>query len=155
MAKELGIPVVAASSPREAVSRADVITCATTSPVPVFEGKDLRPGTHVDAIGAFRPQTREVDTETVKRARVVVDTYAGAQEEAGDILIPIREGAITQAHVAAELAQLVTGARPGRTDREEITLFKSLGIAIQDLVTGLHVLREAERLGKGTLVDFT
>jgi len=86
----------------------------------------------VDAVGAFRPEAREVDTETVRQARVFVDTYAGAREEAGDLLIPIGEGAITWAHVVAELAELVTGARLGRTSRDEITLFKSVGFAPED-----------------------
>ncbi|MFQ5898709.1 MAG: ornithine cyclodeaminase family protein [Candidatus Methylomirabilia bacterium] len=135
MAEQLGVPVELAPSAREAVDQADLVTCATTSPTPLFEGKDLRPGTHIDAVGAFRPETREVDTETVKRARVFVDTYAGAQAEAGDLLIPIQEGAITLGHVTAELAELVTGARPGRTSREEITLFKSVGFALEDAVT--------------------
>lgn len=132
MTEALGIPVTLARSPKDAVAQADLVTCATTSPTPVFDGDGLRPGTHVDAVGAFRPDTREVDSQTVKRARVVVDTHATAQEEAGDLLIPIREGAITPAHVAAELSELVTGTKPGRVKRDEITLFKSVGFALED-----------------------
>jgi len=153
MTKELGIPVELAPSPREAVDRADLVTCATTSPTPIFDGKDLRPGTHVDAVGAFRPETREVDTETVKRARVVVDTYAGAEEEAGDLLIPIREGAITMTHVAAELSELVTGVKPGRTDREEITLFKSVGFTLEDAATARLAYDRALDAGIGQRVS--
>jgi ornithine cyclodeaminase/alanine dehydrogenase-like protein (mu-crystallin family) len=111
------------------------VTCATTSPDPVVFGTDLRPGTHVDAVGAFRPTDREVDTEGVRRARLVVDTYAGALEEAGDVLIPLREGAVRREHVVAELAEVVTGSRAGRTHPEEITLFKSVGYALEDLAT--------------------
>jgi len=153
MEAALGIPVELARSPREAVSQADIITCATTSSTPLFDGQDLRPGTHVDAVGAFRPETREVDTDTVRRARVFVDTYSGAREEAGDLLIPIREGAITWAHVAAELAELVTGARPARTAPEEITLFKSVGFALEDAATGRLAYDRALAAGVGQLVS--
>jgi len=153
MTNALGVPVALAASAREAVSQADLITCATTSPTPVFDGKDLRPGSHVDAVGAFRPETREVDTETVRRARVVVDTYTGAQAEAGDLLIPIQEGAISWAHVAAELAELVTGAKSGRTSREEITLFKSVGFALEDAATARLAYDRALALGVGQRVS--
>jgi ornithine cyclodeaminase/alanine dehydrogenase len=153
MAEELGIPVRLAESPRQAVSQADVVTCATTSPTPVFSGKDLRPGTHVDAVGAFRPDTREVDSETVSRSRVVVDSFAGAWEEAGDLLIPIKEGAISRSSIDAELADLVTGARPGRRDRDEVTLFKSVGFALEDAATARLAYDEARAAGAGVEVD--
>lgn len=153
MAKELGVPVSTAATPREAIGQADLVTCATTSPTPVFAGKDLRPGTHVDAVGAFRPETREVDTETVARARIVVDSYAGAWEEAGDILIPIKEGTIARSSVHAELAELVTGAKPGREDRDEITLFKSVGFALEDVATARLAYDEARSAGVGVEVD--
>ena len=153
MAKELRVPVSTAATPREAVRQADLVTCATTSPTPVFAGKDLRAGTHVDAVGAFRPETREVDTETVARARIVVDSYAGAWEEAGDILIPIKEGAIARSSVHAELAELVTGAKPGRKDRDEITLFKSVGFALEDVATARLAYDAARSAGVGVEVD--
>lgn len=153
MTKEFGVPVRPASSPAEAVGQADLVTCATTSPTPVFAGRDLRPGTHVDAVGAFRPETREVDTDTVCRARVVVDSYASAMEEAGDLLIPIKEGAISRSAIAAELAELVTGARPGRRDRDEITLFKSVGFALEDAATARLAYDAARASGLGVEVD--
>ena len=153
MAEELRLPVTLASTPTEAVGQADLVTCATTSPTPVFAGKDLRPGTHVDAVGAFRPETREVDTDTVLRARVVVDSYAGAWEEAGDLLIPIKEGAISRSSVEAELAELVTGAKPGRRDREEITLFKSVGFALEDAAAARLAYDLARAAGVGVEVD--
>jgi ornithine cyclodeaminase/alanine dehydrogenase-like protein (mu-crystallin family) len=118
----------------------------------VLHGADLRPGTHVDAVGAFRPDTREVDTETIERARVVVDTYAGALEEAGDVLIPLHEGAIERGHMAAELAELVTGARPGRQDAEQITLFKSVGFALEDLAAARLAYNRAMQRNIGTTV---
>ena len=153
MQKELGIPVALAPRPGEAVSQADLVTCATTSSTPVFDGKDLRPGTHVDAVGAFRPETREVDTDAVLRARVVVDSYAGAWEEAGDLLIPLKEGAISRSSVDAELAELVTGAKPGRRDRQEITLFKSVGVALEDAAAARLAYDLARTAGAGVEVD--
>ncbi len=153
MAKDLGLPVTLAPTPKEAVSQADLVTCATTSLTPVFAGKDLRPGTHVDAVGAFRPEMREVDTDTVARARVVVDSYAGAWEEAGDLLIPLKEGAISRSAVRAELAELVTRAKPGRKDREEITLFKSVGFALEDAAAARLAYDLARAAGAGSEVD--
>src|SRR5262249_57890932 len=106
-----------------------------TSPTPVFDGCDLRPGTHVDAVGAFQPTTRELDTETVRRARVFVDTFEAAWHEAGDVLLAVQEGAVTRDHVLGELADLVTGRRPGPPAPGDIPCFKSVGYAAEDAVT--------------------
>jgi ornithine cyclodeaminase/alanine dehydrogenase-like protein (mu-crystallin family) len=133
MTRELGVPVEVAGDPAAALDQADLVTCATTATTPIVAGARLRPGVHVDAVGAFRPTDREVDTEVVRRARVVVDTYAGALEEAGDVLIPLGEGVVGRDHIAAELAEVVSGRRPGRTRPDEITLFKSVGFALEDL----------------------
>ena len=153
MARQLGVPVSIAATPGDAVSQADLVTCATTSSTPVFAGKDLKPGTHVDAVRSFRPETREVDTETVTRARVIVDTYAGAWEEAGDVLIPLKEGAISRSSVHAELAELVIGEKSGRQGRDEITLFKSVGFALEDVATARLAYDEASAAGAGVAVD--
>ncbi|HSE02876.1 MAG TPA: ornithine cyclodeaminase family protein [Methylomirabilota bacterium] len=153
MRGELGIDVHVETSRKVAVMGADVVTCATTSARPVFSGRDLRPGAHVDAVGAFRPATREVDTVTIRKSRVVVDTYEGAWEEAGDLLIPIKAGAITRRHVRAELAELVAGSRPGRTSPHEITLFKSVGFAPEDAVTARLAYDRAMAAGLGTEVQ--
>ena len=152
MRRELGIVVRVETSRKAAVTGADVITCATTASRPVFSGRDLTQGAHVDAVGAFRPATREVDTSTIRRSRVVVDTYDGAWEEAGDLLIPIKAGAITRRHVRAELAQLVAGTRLGRTSPQEITLFKSVGFAPEDAVTARLAYDRAVAAGLGTEV---
>jgi ornithine cyclodeaminase/alanine dehydrogenase-like protein (mu-crystallin family) len=106
----------------------------------------------VDAVGAYRPTEREVDTNAVARARVVVDTYAGALEEAGDVLVPLGEGAIPRAHVVAELAELVTGRVPGRTRDDEITLFKSVGFALEDLAAARLAYNRAMETGLGVEV---
>ncbi|HEV2054261.1 MAG TPA: ornithine cyclodeaminase family protein [Methylomirabilota bacterium] len=148
----LGVPVEVARDSRAAVREADVVTCATTSSRPVFAGRDLRPGAHVDAVGAFRPTTREVDTETIMRARVVVDTYHGAWAEAGDLLIPIKAGAITRRHVRAELAEVVARKKPGRTRPDEITLFKSVGWAPEDAASARLAYDRAMARGIGTEV---
>ena len=149
MRRALGIPVEVTTDRRAAVSEADIVTCATTSATPVFRGRDLRPGTHVDAVGAFRPTTRELDTETVRRSTVVVDTYDGAWEEAGDVLIPIARGELTRRHVRAELAEIVTGRKPGRRSAREITLFKSVGWAPEDAVTARLAYDRARRRRRG------
>jgi ornithine cyclodeaminase/alanine dehydrogenase len=153
MRRELGIDVRLETSRKAAVTGADVITCATTSSRPVFSGRDLSPGAHVDAIGAFRPGAREVDTLTIRKSRVVVDTYEGAWEEAGDLLIPIKAGAITRRHVRAELAEVVAGTRPGRTSPREITLFKSVGFAPEDAVTARLAYDRAVAAGVGAEVS--
>jgi ornithine cyclodeaminase/alanine dehydrogenase-like protein (mu-crystallin family) len=120
----------------ETVAReSDVICTCTTAHEPLFDGNWLRPGTHLNLVGAFQPETREVDDITIKRARVVVDTYDVALQEAGDLLIPINNGTIARSHVAADLHEIASGKKTARTSAESITLFKSVGCALEDLVT--------------------
>jgi len=152
MAEELAVAVDTSHDPRSAVSSADIVTCATTSPTPLFAGTDLRAGTHVDAVGSFRPETREVDTETVRRARIVVDAYTAALAEAGDLLIPLGEGAIAREHVVAELAELVAGTRRGRTSPAQVTLFKSVGFALEDLTAATLAYNQAKARSIGSEV---
>lgn len=116
----------------QAVTDADLICTCTTATEPLFPGSALRPGAHVNAVGAYQPHAREVDTETVRRARVVVETRAAAMEEAGDLLIPIGEGAITGDHIEADLGEVVRG-RHVRDGEAEVTLFESVGLAFEDL----------------------
>jgi ornithine cyclodeaminase/alanine dehydrogenase-like protein (mu-crystallin family) len=117
----------------EAVQRADIVCTCTTSPTPVFDGDLLSPGTHVNAVGAFTTDTRELDDEAIRRSRVVVETREVAMAEAGDVVIPIRAGVVGEGHIAAELADVVRGARV-RLGREDVTVFKSVGMGIEDLV---------------------
>lgn len=117
------------------IAESDVLCTCTTSPEPLFDGRLLRPGTHLNLVGAFQTHTREVDDETVKRSRIVVDTYEGALAEAGDLLIPIRNGSINHQHILADLHELVSGKKVVRSSPEDITLFKSVGCALEDLVT--------------------
>ncbi|WP_426956161.1 ornithine cyclodeaminase family protein [Muricoccus radiodurans] len=130
-----GHPAVAAASPDP--SEADIVSAATLSTTPLLRGAAVRPGTHVDLVGAFRRTMRESDTDLIARATLVVDTRAGALAEAGDVTQPIAEGAITESHVVAELAELLRGAHPGRRTAEEITVFKSVGWAGEDLAAAI------------------
>jgi len=152
MRRRLRVPVRLADDARTAVASADIVTCATTSREPVVFGADLGPGAHLDLVGVFRASDREADTQAIHRARVIVDTYAGALEEAGDILIPMKEGAIGREHVVAELAEVISGARAGRTRDDEITAFKSVGWALEDLVTARLAYNRAVAQHIGTEV---
>lgn len=136
---------VEAADSNTCVVQSDVLCACTTSKVPLFDGHLLRPGTHLNLVGAFQPDTCEVDDETVRRARVIVDTYEGALAEAGDLLIPLQRRRITREHIVADLHEIVSGKKPARQHREEITLFKSVGCALEDLVTAMLVYEEAIR----------
>jgi len=118
----------------DAVSTADLVCTCTTSPTPLFDGALLPPGVHVNAVGAYTPETREVDSETVRRARVVVERRDVALAEAGDLLIPIAEGAVTASHILADLSEVVRDDRAVRGSLEDLTLFESVGMAFEDLV---------------------
>jgi ornithine cyclodeaminase/alanine dehydrogenase-like protein (mu-crystallin family) len=137
-----GIRVEVGRSPDETAEQADVIVTATTSSVPLFDGRLLQRGTHVNAIGAFKPEVREVDDATVARARIFVDHRASAMKEAGDLLIPLASGVITEAAIHGDLADLVLGRVPGRTSQEDITFFKSVGLAAEDLIVAGRVLEK-------------
>lgn len=140
-----GLPVEATATARDAVEGADLVCTVTSSREPVLEGAWLVPGAHVNAVGACTPATREIDTATVVRARVFVDRRESALAEAGDLLIPIREGAVGEDHIAGELGDLLLGRVAGRRSAEEITLFESLGLAVEDLAVARHVWRKALR----------
>ena len=135
-----GLPAQAATDLETAVRQAQIVCCATTSHEPLVRGAWLAPGTHLDLVGGFRPDMREVDDDAVQRACVVVDTYAGALAEAGDLTQPLQRGVITPEHIVAELAQLLRGEREGRRSHDQITLFKSVGTALEDLAAAQQVL---------------
>lgn len=149
MAQELGIDVLPTRDPQSAIRNADIICAATTSSTPLFDGSWLQPGTHINGVGSYTAKMREVDTMTVQRARVFVDRIQAAQNEAGDLLIPLNNGEITLDHVLGELGQVINGDRPGRTSDQEITFFKSVGTAMQDAVTAAVVYRQALEKGVG------
>ncbi len=132
---EAGLP--ARAVPEANPEGADIISAATLSTTPLFDGNAVAPGTHVDLIGAFRPDMRESDSTLVKRARLFVDTRAGALAEAGDVVQAIAEGAITPEHIQGDLFDLCRGNHPGRQSPDEITLFKSVGWAGEDLAAAV------------------
>jgi ornithine cyclodeaminase/alanine dehydrogenase-like protein (mu-crystallin family) len=152
MSAALGIEVVAAASAREAVGEADIVCAASTSRTPVFADTDLKPGTHLNAVGSYQPAVQETPTETVLRARVVVDHRESALAETGDLIIPIQQGRFSADRITAELGEIISGAKPGRADDQEITLFNSVGVAIQDLVAAQCVLANAQKQALGTSV---
>jgi ornithine cyclodeaminase len=141
-----------AADVNEAVSAADIICTATTSFTPVFRDEAVRPGTHINAVGAFTPEMQEIPLETVLRSRIVVDVVEAALHEAGDLIQPIQSGRLDRARVQVELGQIVSGAAAGRTDEAEITFFKSVGNAIQDMIVGGLALQRAEERGVGETV---
>ena len=138
-----------------AVEKANLICTCTTSENPLFDGKLIRMGTHINAVGAFTPRTRELDTEAVRRARVIIDSESPAGHEAGEILIPISEGIIGADHIRATLADVVLGKVAGRESEEEVTLFKSSGLAVEDLVTAQLAFDRARASGIGTQIKLT
>jgi ornithine cyclodeaminase len=146
-AERHGIGVVAVDSARAAVEGADVVCTTTSAREPVLAGAWLAPGTHVNAVGACTPRARELDAEAVRRSRVVVDSRESAAHEAGDLLIPLELGELPGDPVEAELGEVLVGSAPGRRDDTEITLFESLGLAVEDLATAVHVLERARARG--------
>jgi ornithine cyclodeaminase/alanine dehydrogenase-like protein (mu-crystallin family) len=150
MSARLTIPVLVASSAAETLAEAQVVCTATTSATPVFEDRDLAAGVHINAVGSWRPRTAEIPPDTVCRARVFVDHRVAALEEAGDLLLPLQEGRITAEHVRTELGDLIANRMAGRQTRDEVTLFKSVGLAVQDLFAVARAVANARRLGIGT-----
>ncbi len=152
MSEQLSLTITACES-HEVLRQTDIICTATTAPVPVFSDNDLKPGVHITAIGSYKPHIREIPGETVLRAKVVVDHRASCLSEAGDLLIPLQEGLINEDHIYAEIGELVTGDKPGRTSENEMTIYKSVGNAVQDLVTASAVLEKANALNLGVEVS--
>jgi len=152
LSEQLGIPVAVGSDAETAVRAADIIVTASSSPTPVLDGDWLKPGAHINNIGSHAPTTRELDTKTVARSYFVADLREANLAEAGDILIPIQEGAVTEDHIQANLGEVVIGAKPGRTSDDQVTVFKSCGLAVQDVSTARAVAAAARAAGIGTEV---
>jgi len=136
-----GYTVEVADNLEEAVCDADVISCATLATSPIIEGAWLKPGAHLDLIGSHTPRTREADDEAIRRSKVFVDSREGAIQETGELAIPIAQGILSPDDVQADIAELCKGIHPGRTSADEITLFKSAGLAVEDLAAALVVYR--------------
>lgn len=149
---ETGLAASAASP--EVVAGADVLAVCTTSHTPVLRAEWVQPGAHVNAVGAFTPSTRELPSELVARARVYVDTRAGAGAEAGDLLIPAQEGRFSLDRVVGEVGEVVLGRVPARQSREEVTVYKSVGAAFLDAATARLAYERAVDEGAGRVFDF-
>jgi ornithine cyclodeaminase len=144
----------AVGSNEEAVRGAGVICTVTQSAEPVLAAEWLEPGAHINAVGACLPHTRELDSATVVRASFFTDRRESCENEAGDYVIPLKEGAISDGHIKAELGEVLAGTAPGRTSPEEITVFESLGLAVEDLASAEYIAQRARETGAGTEVDF-
>ncbi|MBB4570462.1 ornithine cyclodeaminase family protein [Rhizobium leucaenae] len=146
-ARVFGLNVEAITDLEAAAHSADIISCGTLSSTPVIKGEWLKPGAHLDLVGGFKPDMRETDDISIRRAQVFVDTRAGAMKEAGDIVQPLKSGVLTEDAIHAELSELVRGTRPGRTNDDDITLFKSVGAALEDLAGAILAYEHARGNG--------
>jgi ornithine cyclodeaminase len=143
------LPVRAVSDAATAVRGADIVVLATSSRVPVVADADIAEGTHIAAVGACRPDQREMPSALIKRSGVYVDARAGALKESGDLLLPIGEGAIGPGHIRGELGEVAAGRAPGRQSKQEVTIFKSLGMAVEDVAAARLVVERARAMGLG------
>jgi len=148
-----GLRVEPAASAREAVAGADIVCTVTASRVPVLLGEWIAPGTHVNAVGACTPASRELDTAAVARSRFFGDLRESVLKEAGDFLIPLKEGAFGEDHLRGDLGDLLLGRVPGRVSPADVTVFESLGIAVEDLAAAQHVYAAALAAGRGTRLE--
>ncbi len=154
MQPRFAFPIEAVETPEAAVRGADLVVTATTAREPVIQREWISPGAHINAIGTYSPAAREIDTDTMAAASLFVDRRESALNEAGDYLIAAKEGAIGPEHIRAELGEVLIGAEQGRTSRDEITVFKSLGLAIEDLAAAEHLYRKAKQQNVGNWVEF-
>ena len=146
---------VEAGESLDAVAAADIVVTGTTAAQPLFAGDVIRPGAHVNGVGSHAPAARELPADLVARSRVVVDTYEAAFAEAGDLLLAIEEGRFDREYVAAELGEIILARKPGRERADEITLFKSCGVAFEDAVTASLAVERARAAGAGQEFDFS
>jgi ornithine cyclodeaminase len=151
--QRLGIRIEAMEASQDAVKDADIICTVTAAPEPVLFGKSVSDGAHINAIGACVPSTRELDTAAVLKSRLYVDRRESTLNEAGDFLIPKKEGTITDKHIIGEIGEILAGKVSGRQSEKEITLFKSLGLAVEDLAAAHYVYRKALEKKVGTVVE--
>lgn len=149
-----GIEIEPFASAKEAVEGADIVCTTTSSREPVLMGEWISPGAHINAVGSSVPFARELDTAAVVRSRLYVDRRESAVNEAGDFLIPKREGAIGDDHIAGEIGEVLIGKTGGRRSPDEVTLFKSLGLAVEDVASARHIYEKARASGTGRFLDF-
>ena len=155
MAGQGAIPekISVAEDANSAIQDADIICAATTATSPVFDGNLLKPGVHINGVGSFTPQMQEFDLVTLQKSRIFMDERAAVLEEAGEIIIALENGAITEDDLYAEIGEVINGTKQGRQSLEDITFFKSVGVAVQDAIAGNIALQNAEAMDKGTLLE--
>ncbi len=141
------------NSPSDAIPESDVICAATTSSTPVFSGDDLKPGAHVNAIGSFTPEMQELDLTTLQRSQVFVDSRSAVLAESGDLMIPIQSGELGEEIIRAEIGEVIAGKAVGRSSTDEITVFKSVGLAVQDVAAANAALQSASAENIGTVLS--
>ena len=152
MSARLETDIQVVSTPQAAITGADVVCTATISRTPVFDDTDVSSGAHINAVGSYKPDVQEIPAETMRRARIVVDQREAALSETGDLIVPLRQGLIAETDIHAELGEILIGKAVGRTSDNLVTLFKSVGLAIQDLAAAAFALERAEAQGLGTTV---
>jgi len=143
--KDQNIVVTVTKNAREAVNNADIICTVTSSPTPVVLGNWIAPGTHINAVGSSTPSSRELDTDTILKSKLYIDSYDSLFNEAGDFLIPKKEGAIGDDHVTGDIGEVLSGLKKGRENKDEITIFKSLGIASEDIFSAWHIYQKINK----------
>ena len=148
------VPVDVTASAQEAVEGADLICTTTSAMEPILKGEWLKPGTHINAIGSSIPFARELDSEAVRRSRMFVDRKESTVNEAGDFLLAKQEGAVDESHIVGEIGDVLTGKLTGRRSPDEVTLYKSLGLAIEDLASVHFIYVKAQEQGIGTVIEF-
>lgn len=152
MKRKLNLEIVKTNNADDLL-QTDIICTATSSATPIFDGKKVKEGTHINGIGSHTPNARELDTEIVKRSKFIGDSKEACFKEAGDIMIPLKNGEIDESHFYAELGEIITGKKDGRTDDREITLFKSNGLAVQDAAAAKLIFDRAVEAGIGTEIE--
>jgi ornithine cyclodeaminase/alanine dehydrogenase len=152
MGQKLNLEIIRAKTAEELL-QADIICTATSSPSPLFDGNKVREGTHINGIGSHTPTLRELDSAIVKRSKFIGDSREACFKEAGDIMIPVNAGEIPESHFYAELGEIINGKKQGRVNENEITLFKSNGLAIQDVATAKLVYEKALAAGIGINIE--
>jgi ornithine cyclodeaminase/alanine dehydrogenase-like protein (mu-crystallin family) len=137
-------------SAEEAIENADIICITTTSKTPVFSGEKIKVGIHVNAVGSFTPQTQEIDIQTLLKAdKIYVDSIEVALKETGDLIIPIQKGKFNKTKINGEIGEIISKQKIGRENNEEITIFKTVGLSIQDMAIGFFIYRKAKKMGLG------
>jgi ornithine cyclodeaminase len=154
MQDEFSFPIEPAETVKDAVKNADIIVTATTSSEPVLERNWISPGAHMNAVGASTPNAREIDSQTMAAAKLFVDRRESTVNESGDYLFALQDGSIKPDHIRAEIGELLIGEKPGRTSGDEITLFKSLGLAVEDVAAADYLYNMAKESGIGTWANF-